>query len=183
MARKQRVPHGARQARTGVWYEHTLVGTLVKAADSGIGFSSAPAWPASEDALPVASVPPLVQGAQRGDLVLAAFDNLLPDAEGKLRAKIAERVAAPDRDVFSLLSVLGRDCAGALQFLPQGEISVDAEISALGRPGHSPVPRAAARMPARRKGLGSVFRCRRRSRSSLVSRFHSEMSDRVSVCG
>lgn len=122
MARRQRVRQGARQARTGVWHGHILVGTLVKAADGGIGFSYSPAWLASEDAFPVASVLPLVQGAQRGDLVLAAFDNLLPDAEGELRAKITERVAAPDKDVFSLLSVLGRDCVGALQFLPQGEI-------------------------------------------------------------
>ena len=109
MARRQRVRQSARPARTGVWHGHILVGTLVKAADGGIGFSYSPAWLASEDAFPVASVLPLVQGAQRGDLVLAAFDNLLPDAEGELRAKIAERVAAPDKDVFSLLSVLGRD--------------------------------------------------------------------------
>ena len=95
MARRQRVRQGARQAWTGVWHGHILVGTLVKAADGGIGFSYSPAWLASEDAFPVASVLPLVQGAQRGDLVLAAFDNLLPDAEGELRAKIAERVAAP----------------------------------------------------------------------------------------
>ncbi|QEU10484.1 HipA domain-containing protein [Paracoccus yeei] len=120
MARRQRARPGARQNKTGVWYGHNLVGTLVKAADGGIGFSYAPTWLSNEEAFPVASILPLVQGAQRGDLVLAAFDNLLPDAEGELRAKIAERVAAPDKDVFSLLSVLGRDCVGALQFLPQG---------------------------------------------------------------
>ena len=120
MARRQRARPGARQNKTGVWYGHNLVGTLVKAADGGIGFSYAPTWLSNEEAFPVASILPLVQGAQRGDLVFAALDNLLPDADGELRAKIAERVAAPDKDVFSLLSVLGRDCVGALQFLPQG---------------------------------------------------------------
>ena len=112
MARRQRARPGARQNKTGVWYGHNLVGTLVKAADGGIGFSYAPTWLSNEEAFPVASILPLVQGAQRGDLVFAAFDNLLPDAEGELRAKIAERVAAPDKDVFSLLSVLGPEPLG-----------------------------------------------------------------------
>ena len=34
---------------------------------------------------------------------------------------MAARVKAPGADVYSLLSAVGRDCVGALQFLPQGE--------------------------------------------------------------
>lgn len=109
MARRQRARQGARQSKTSVWHERNLVGTLVTTPDGGIGFSYASAWLTNADAFPVASVLSLVKGSQRRDLVFAAFDNLLPDAEGELRAKIAERVAAAGKDVFSLLSVLGRD--------------------------------------------------------------------------
>jgi serine/threonine-protein kinase HipA len=34
---------------------------------------------------------------------------------------VAERTGAQGMDAFSLLSTIGRDCVGALQFLPQGE--------------------------------------------------------------
>lgn len=73
-------------------------------------------------AFPVSSNLPLSQQKWRGGPVIAAFDNLLPDAEGELRANIAQRIGASGTDVFSLLSSLGRDCVGALQFLPEGEV-------------------------------------------------------------
>ena len=69
----------------------------------------------------MASALPLLKARWQGDPVVAAFDNLLTDAEGELREKIAARVGAQGKDVFSLLSVLGRDCVGALQFLPMDE--------------------------------------------------------------
>jgi serine/threonine-protein kinase HipA len=54
-----------------------------------------------------------------GAPVLAVFDNLLPDGE-PIRKHIAERVGAQGADTFSLLTALGHDCVGALQFLPEG---------------------------------------------------------------
>lgn len=121
MARIARVGRRARQSKTAVWYERSRVGTLIRAADGAIAFTYDPAWLASEAAFPVASALPLSQAKWQGDPVVAAFDNLLPDAEGELREKIAARVGAQGKDVFSLLSVLGRDCVGALQFLPVDE--------------------------------------------------------------
>ena len=117
MARLIRRRAGIRRSRTAVWYERTRVGTLIKATDGGVAFSYDPAWLASDLAFPVASVLPLTQADWKGDPVIAAFDNLLPDTEGELREKIAARVGAEGKDVFSLLSALGRDCVGALQFL------------------------------------------------------------------
>lgn len=107
-----------RRSKTAVWYERSRVGLLVRATDGAISFSYDPAWLALDTAFPVASALPLTQADWKGDPVIAAFDNLLPDAEGELREKIAARVGAAGQDVFSLLSVLGRDCVGALQFLP-----------------------------------------------------------------
>ncbi|MFT5440334.1 MAG: serine/threonine-protein kinase HipA [Alphaproteobacteria bacterium] len=128
MARIARVGRRIRQSKTAVWYERAKVGTLTRATDGAIGFAYDPAWLASDTAFPVASALPLSKAKWQGDPVVAAFDNLLPDAEGELREKIAARVGAPGKDVFSLLSVLGRDCVGALQFLPVDEVPSEQDM-------------------------------------------------------
>lgn len=120
MARRGGLRKPRIQSKTGVWYEGNQVGILSRAADGAISFSYSPDWMTGAASFPVASIMPLGQRNWHGAPVVAAFDNLLPDAEGELRAKIAERIGAPGRDVFSLLSILGRDCVGALQFLPLG---------------------------------------------------------------
>jgi len=121
MARIPRTGRSRRQSKTAVWYERSKVGTLTRGADGAIGFTYNFDWLESDTAFPVASVLPLSKAKWHGNPVVAAFDNLLPDAEGDLREKIAARVGAAGQDVYSLLSVLGRDCVGALQFLPMGE--------------------------------------------------------------
>ncbi|MBQ2262483.1 MULTISPECIES: type II toxin-antitoxin system HipA family toxin [unclassified Yoonia] len=128
MARIARAGRRTRQNKTAVWYERSRVGNLTRATDGAIGFTYDPAWLASETAFPVASAMPLSKAKWRGDPVAAAFDNLLPDAEGELREKIAARVGAQGKDVFSLLSVLGRDCVGALQFLPVDEAPAEQDM-------------------------------------------------------
>lgn len=55
-----------------------------------------------------------------GAPVAAVLDNLLPDNED-IRRRLTARVKVEGHDPYSLLSVIGRDCAGALQFLPDGE--------------------------------------------------------------
>lgn len=121
MARNTRADRRTRQSKTAVWYERSKVGTLTRAIDGAISFAYDPTWLVSDTAFPVASALPLSKTKWQGDPVVAAFDNLLPDAEGELREKIAARVGASGKDAFSLLSVLGRDCVGALQFLPLDE--------------------------------------------------------------
>ncbi|MBL4918669.1 type II toxin-antitoxin system HipA family toxin [Szabonella alba] len=128
MARSARAARGTRQNKTAVWYERSRVGTLARATDGAISFTYDPAWLVSETAFPVASALPLLKARWQGHPVVAAFDNLLPDAEGELREKIAARVGAQGKDVFSLLSVLGRDCVGALQFLPMDEAPAEQDM-------------------------------------------------------
>jgi len=48
------------------------------------------------------------------------FGNLLPDSDA-IRRRVAERMQARGTDAYSLLMAVGRDCVGALQFLPDGE--------------------------------------------------------------
>jgi serine/threonine-protein kinase HipA len=52
--------------------------------------------------------------------MLAVCENLLPDSE-ILRRRIAEKTGAKGADAYSLLSRIGRDCVGALQFVPEDE--------------------------------------------------------------
>jgi serine/threonine-protein kinase HipA len=62
---------------------------------------------------------PLREDRYVGAPVIAVFDNLLPDND-HIRQRIAQRVGAQGKDAFSLLSEIGSDCVGAMQFLPEG---------------------------------------------------------------
>ncbi len=70
--------------------------------------------------MPVSLSLPLREDRYIGAPVAAVFDNLLPD-NAVIRKKIAERTEAGGTDAFSLLAALGRDCVGALQFLPDDQ--------------------------------------------------------------
>ena len=47
------------------------------------------------------------------------FDNLLPDRNAA-RRRVAARMGAQGTDFYSLLEAIGRDCVGAMRFLPEG---------------------------------------------------------------
>lgn len=95
------------------------VGRLSRAASGTIDFRYDPSWLAWEHALPVSLSLPLREDRYTGDPVMAVFDNLLPDSEA-IRRSLAQRVQARGHDAYSLLEKIGRDCVGALQFLPEG---------------------------------------------------------------
>ena len=97
-----------------------LVGRLRKAASGAIDFRYDENWLSWEHGFPVSLSMPLREDLYVGDPVVAVFDNLLPD-NLDIRRRLAERSSAADGDVFSLLSAVGRDCVGAIQFLPEGE--------------------------------------------------------------
>jgi serine/threonine-protein kinase HipA len=115
-----------------VFLNARLVGRLRRQAGGAIDFTYDPAWLAWENTMPVSLSLPLRENRYVGERVIAVFDNLLPDSEG-LRRRIAERVRAKGTDAFSLLTALGHDCVGALQFLPDGEDPGPAGVVA-GRP-------------------------------------------------
>jgi len=96
-----------------------VVGSLRRQASGAIDFEYDSAWLAWEHALPVSLSLPLREDRYVGDPVIAVFDNLLPDNE-QIRRRLAERVRAEGYDAYSLLAAIGRDCVGALQFLPDG---------------------------------------------------------------
>lgn len=99
-----------------VYLNNRRVGTLTREASGAIGFAYHDDWLGWKHALPVSLSLPLRETSYRGEPVAAFFENLLPDSDA-LRRRVAEKVGARGTDAYSLLSVIGRDCVGALQFM------------------------------------------------------------------
>jgi serine/threonine-protein kinase HipA len=103
-----------------VFLNGRLVGRLQRQASGAIDFQYDDDWLRWEQAFPVSLSLPLREDRFIGDPVIAVFDNLLPDND-QIRRRLAERVRAGGSDAYSLLAAVGRDCVGALQFLPEGD--------------------------------------------------------------
>lgn len=96
-----------------------LVGVLRRESTGAIDFQYAREWLDLRGTFPVSLSLPLREDRYIGTPVINVFDNLLPDSD-PIRKRVAERVGARGTDAFSLLTALGHDCVGALQFLPEG---------------------------------------------------------------
>lgn len=110
--------HGS--GRLNVFLNSRYVGQLNLESTGAIDFRYDHSWLAWEHTMPISLSLPLREDRYIGARVLAVLDNLLPD-NTNIRRKVAERVGAAGTDPFSLLSALGRDCVGALQFLPDDQ--------------------------------------------------------------
>jgi len=102
-----------------VFLNGRLVGRLTKEASGSVDFLYHESWLAWENAMPVSLSLPLREDRYVGRVLIAVLDNLLPDSDD-IRDRLAARVKAEGSDAYSLLSTIGRDCVGALQFLPDG---------------------------------------------------------------
>ena len=100
-----------------------LVGRLLKEPGGAISFRYDESWLSWSNTFPISMSLPLREDGFRGDRVVAVFENLLPDSE-ELRRRVAEKVGAKGVDAYSLLFQIGRDCVGALQFLPDDDDAV-----------------------------------------------------------
>lgn len=114
------MPRSKTHAPLNVLINGRLVGELGKRPNGAIQFKYDPGWLAWEHRFAVSLSLPLKKSAYRGYEVVAVFDNLLPDSD-QVRRVVAERTGAAGTDVFSLLEQLGRDCVGAMQFIPAGQ--------------------------------------------------------------
>jgi len=103
-----------------VLLNNRLVGHLQKEPSGAIYFRYDESWLSWNNATPVSLSLPLRDDAYKGERVAAVFENLLPDSD-MLRRRIAEKVGAKGTDAYSLLSEIGRDCVGALQFVPDSD--------------------------------------------------------------
>jgi serine/threonine-protein kinase HipA len=113
----------ARRSRTqtlALWANGTRVGrwTIMARGDMELQYDRA--WCASEVGRPLSLSLPFGLGDEplEGPAVTHYFDNLLPDSLA-IRKRVAERFRTGSVEAFDLLSAIGRDCVGALQFLPE----------------------------------------------------------------
>jgi serine/threonine-protein kinase HipA len=109
-------------APLSVYLNSRLVGRLRRESSGAIDFQYHEDWLAWSSAIPVSVSLPLREDRYIGAQVLAVFENLLPDNDD-IRRRVAERSHADGSDAYSLLSAIGRDCVGALQFLPDGVVA------------------------------------------------------------
>jgi serine/threonine-protein kinase HipA len=110
--RRTRVP-------LNIYLNGRLVGRLRRESSGAIDFQYDRSWLEWDSAIPVSLSLPLREDRYIGEPVLAVFENLLPDNDD-IRRRLAERSSAEGSDAYSLLAAVGRDCVGALQFLPDG---------------------------------------------------------------
>ncbi|ODR99371.1 toxin HipA [Methyloceanibacter methanicus] len=108
-----------RRPPLNVYLNGRLVGRLRRESSGAIDFIYDPSWLGWENAIPVSHSLPPREDRYVGDPVVAVFDNLLPDNDD-IRRRLAERAHADGFDAYSLLAAVGRDCVGALQFVPDG---------------------------------------------------------------
>lgn len=113
-----------------VYMNGRRVGQLTKSPGGETRFIYAPDWLGWSGAMPVSLSLPLQEKHHSGSTVISFFDNLLPDSVGVLKS-IAERVGANGIDAYSLLSAIGRDCVGALQFIPEGSEEIESTDTAI----------------------------------------------------
>jgi serine/threonine-protein kinase HipA len=102
-----------------VFLNSRLVGVLRRESTGAIDFQYTRDWLDWRGTFPVSLSLPLREDRYIGAPVINVFDNLLPDSD-PIRKRVAERVGADGTDAFSLLTALGHDCVGALQFLCEG---------------------------------------------------------------
>lgn len=100
-----------------VWMNGILVGQWKAGAEHSFQYNSE--WLNYAGSRPLSLSIPLTDKVYKGPLVEAWFDNLLPDSD-IIRKRIQSRYSLPSGAAFSLLSEIGRDCAGAVQLLPEG---------------------------------------------------------------
>jgi len=81
-----------------------------------------PAWTISPAGCALSLSLPFTPGntPHQGDSVAYYFDNLLPDSAA-IRNRIRTRFGIASSEAFDLLAAIGRDCAGAIQLLPEDE--------------------------------------------------------------
>jgi len=95
------------------------VGELHHLQGGKLSFSYDERWMNGRVAIPLSLSMPTIARSYDGNVVEAFLWGLLPDNEQTI-GRWAQRFQVSARNPFALLRHVGRDCAGAVQFLPRG---------------------------------------------------------------
>jgi serine/threonine-protein kinase HipA len=102
-----------------VYLNGIKVGRLKKDTSGLISFNYSKVW--IDEGFPISLSLPIQEQGFKGEIVARYFDNLLPDNEN-LKKIIAQKFGAESTRSFDLLSVIGKDCVGALSFIVDDKI-------------------------------------------------------------
>ncbi|BDZ39865.1 HipA domain-containing protein [Microbacterium suwonense] len=103
------------------------IGTLFQAPQGNLTFVYDDTYRRQRGATPLSLSLPLARAEHRNRPTRAFLQGLLPDSPGRLEELSREFGVSP-RNTFALLAHMGRDAAGAVQILPEGEASGDAAV-------------------------------------------------------
>jgi serine/threonine-protein kinase HipA len=98
-----------------IFLNTVFVGELKKATSGEISFQYNEEW--IQNGFEISRSLPLREERYKGEIVSRYFDNLLPDNE-EIKKLVATKFGAESTRPFDLLSAIGKDCVGALSFLP-----------------------------------------------------------------
>ncbi len=114
-----------------VYLHDALAGQLVQGKGGALSFAYDGAY-VEGGKLAVSISMPLQEQVYDGTQVRAFFSGLLPD--DIVRHRLAKYLGVSEKNPFSLLEVIGGECAGALSLYPEGDkpsASTDADIEVL----------------------------------------------------
>lgn len=105
-----------------IWSNGERVGTWRLPANGPMALRYDTDWMASPQGRPLSlSLPFRADDAPHvGEKVAHYFENLLPDSDD-IRRRLASRFRTASTGAFDLLQVIGRDCVGAVQLLPEDD--------------------------------------------------------------
>ena len=111
-----------------LWANGEHVGRWTVTARGDMELEYASTWLTSPRGRPISLSLPfnLNNEMLRGDNVAHYFEGLLPDSDA-IRRRVAARFRTGSLEAFDLLAAIGRDCVGALQLLPDGEVPTGIE--------------------------------------------------------
>jgi serine/threonine-protein kinase HipA len=98
-----------------------VIGKVTRERSGRLRFEYADEWRHHPDAIPLSLSMPLVRAAHPHAAIDAFLWGLLPDNEQTL-ARWASRFHVSARNAFGLLTQMGEDCAGAVQFVPPDRV-------------------------------------------------------------
>lgn len=103
------------------------IGTLIQSEQGNLTFSYDDAYRQQRGATPLSLSLPLARSEHKNRPTRSFLQGLLPDSPGRLE-ELSRGFGVSPRNPFALLAHMGRDAAGAVQILPEGEASGDAAV-------------------------------------------------------
>lgn len=113
--------------RLATYLDGRRIGTLTQTEQGNLTFSYVDAYRRQRGATPLSLSLPLARAEHPNRPTRAFLQGLLPDSAGRL-AELSREFGVSPRNPFGLLAHMGRDAAGAVQILPEGEASGDAAV-------------------------------------------------------